>query len=245
MSYFVAGAPNSGKNYHNKPATASSASPARRGNSFSNNGSSISSISSISSDWPSTPTLDIKNGNAFSNGASSGNSGNSSNSGGFTLESPRNTMNRPASQYRVTNSPYTDYKRMKELLDDTVGNILTQLNSNTKANPAPLVQSVLTTLEMVYEDEPTRTLRLPERNGLRNGLGYTFVRMVIDNINQIPDINRMAMFHVFQEVVADLDKLENWDPNNGPNNYTRRSRSRKGSRKQHNQRNTRRYRKCV
>jgi hypothetical protein len=68
--------------------------------------------------------------------------------------------------------------------------------------------------------------------------------MVIDNINQIPDINRMAMFHVFQEVVADPDKPEN-DPNNGPNNYTRRSRSRKGSRKQRNKRNTRRYRKCV
>jgi len=140
-----------------------------------------------------------------------------------------------------------DYIRMTQVFEDTMKESVEQVN--TKPNPDALANSVLKILEMVYEDEPTRTLRLPEEEIL----GYMFVRMAIDKINQIPDINPMAMFKVFQKVVEDINNQEN-DPNNGPNTNSRRSRKTRQTRQKRNQRkqrnrrnkhNTRRYRKRV
>ena len=212
-----------------------SAPASSRNRSFSNNGNNGSSVSGSST----RPTLSIKNGgilpNTVSNGANSGSSSGSSstnNSRGF--DSPRSE--------RKHNEE--DPSRMTQVFEDTMEESAKQLN--TIDNPDAFAKSVLKILEMVYEDEPTRTLQLPKEE-IR---GYMFVRMAIDKINQIPDINPMAMFKVFQKVVEDINNQEN-DPNNGPNANQRRSRSRKSSRKQRqqrnkrNKRNTRRYRKRV
>ena len=222
------------------PASASAA----RNRSFSNNGNNGSSVSGVSS----RPTLRINNAgilsNTFSNGRSSVSSSNRSNSSNSSstnnsrgFDSPRSDMNRNEEDFII----------MTQVFEDTMEESAKQLN--TIDNPDAFAKSVLKILEMVYEDEPTRTLRLPEEDIL----GYMFVRTAIDKINKIPDINPMAMFKVFQKVVEDINNQEN-DPNNGPNANQKRNRktrrkrnrsNRSNRRNQRNERNTRRYRKRV
>jgi hypothetical protein len=192
---------------------ASSASAPPRNRSFSNNGSNGSNgsrTSRTSSGWPTTPTLDIKNGNAFSNGASSGNSG------GFAFESPNNAINEGIKATRK--------KEMMKLLEDTmVDVILPEEMILSDIERVALVNSVVDHLEKVTLDK-TGALQLPE------DLGYTFVKTVIRNINKnigISPGNRMAMFELVKEIVHEPENV----PNRGPKGNRRRKGSRKDSRK--------------